>query len=57
MNAAEIYDDIKEWAKAAVYDGCAVHKDCRGIYWAENWEGRSCGEFNPTTNTGFLKYT
>ncbi len=52
----ELFDDYADWARAAVYDGCAVHCDDRGIYWAENWEGRSCGEYNPTTNSGFLNY-
>ncbi len=53
----ELYHDLIEWAQAAKYDGCGVQYDDRGIWWAENWEGKSCGEYNPTTNQGFLKYT
>ncbi len=53
----ELYDELIDWAQTAQADGCAIQKDDRGIYWAENWEGKSCGEYNPTTNQGFLKYT
>ena len=53
----DYYEDFNEWLRDLVYDGCAARKDSRGIYWAENWLGRCCGEFNPVTNTGFLDYS
>ncbi len=53
----ELFDDIMEWAQAVQYDGCGIQQDNRGIYWAENWTGQSCGEFNPATGQGFLHYS
>ncbi len=52
----DFFDDLVEWARAAHLDGCGIQQDCRGIYWAENWEGKSCGEYNPTTGQGFLNF-
>ena len=52
----ESYDDLMEWTKTAVADGCAIQQDSRGIFWAENWEGKSCGEFDPKSCRGFLDY-
>ncbi len=53
----EQFDDLVEWAQTAQLDGCAIRQDSRGIYWAENWEGKSCGEYNPTDGQGFLHYS
>ncbi len=51
----ELFDDLMEWAQAAALDGLGIHQDDRGLYWAEDWFGKSAGEFNPTLNQGFLK--
>ncbi len=51
----ETFDDLMEWAQAADLDGYGIHLDDRGIYWAEDWFGKSAGEFDLTINQGFLK--
>ncbi len=52
----ELFDDFGQWVQALTLDGCGLRKDWTGLWWAENWEGKSCGEFDPTTNTGFLQF-
>ncbi len=52
----EYFDNLVEWARAANFDGCGIQRDHCGIYWAENWLGQSCGEFDPSTNKGFLNF-
>ncbi len=50
----ELFNDLIEWARATRDDGCGIQQDDRGIYRAENWEGKSMGEFNPAEGQGFL---
>lgn len=51
----ELFDDLIEWARAADYAGCGIRE--RGDhYWAENWEGRNCGEFYPSKQEGYLDF-
>ena len=53
----EHFDNFGMWIRALTIDGCGLRRDSRGIWWAENWEGKSCGEFDPVQGEGFLDYS
>ena len=51
----EEFTSLQEWAQAADQDGCGIRQ--RGDhYWAENWDGRNCGEYYPSKQEGYLHY-
>lgn len=51
-NNREYFDDIKEWARAALEFGGEVVK-ARGVYVLHAWEGEA-GEFDPATGEGWI---
>ncbi len=52
----EQFEDFDEWANTLLSEGCAPRCDDRGVWWAENWEGKSCGEWYPWRNSGYLNF-
>lgn len=53
----EQFDNEHDWTYAAIVEGgCGVRQ--RGdTLWAENWEGRNCGEYYPSKQEGYLNFS
>ena len=52
----EQFDDLQVWLYvAAVEGGCGLRKRANTL-WAENWEGRCCGEWDYDTEQGWTDF-
>lgn len=52
----EEFTTLQEWLYAAVVEGGCGLRQRKDYYWAENWDGRNCGEYYPSKEQGYLEF-